>query len=70
MVSLAPFVLRRPWLTKMLMPAATWYTNAAGYRKLGLRYDFFVFSEVTEGRRGSAGGRKRHDNDANRFKTN
>lgn len=35
--SLAPFVLRRPWLTKMLMPMADWYANAAGYRKLGLR---------------------------------
>ncbi|OAQ98487.1 hypothetical protein LLEC1_02128 [Akanthomyces lecanii] len=43
MVSLAPFVLRRPWLTKMLMPAASWYANAAGYRKLGLRYGFFNF---------------------------
>ncbi len=43
MVSLAPFVLRRPWLTKMLMPAATWYANAAGYRKLGLRYELFIF---------------------------
>lgn len=39
MVSLAPFVLRRPWLTKMLTPAASWYANAAGYRKLGLRYE-------------------------------
>lgn len=46
MVSLAPFVLRRPWLTKMLMPAATWYTNAAGYRKLGLRYDFLHFPRL------------------------
>ncbi|KAG6001951.1 Cytochrome b-c1 complex subunit 7 [Claviceps maximensis] len=37
--SLAPFILRRPWLAKMLMPAANWYANAAGYKKLGLRYD-------------------------------
>ncbi|OAQ61698.1 ubiquinol-cytochrome C reductase-like protein [Pochonia chlamydosporia 170] len=37
--SLAPFVLRRPWLANMLMPAANWYANAAGYKKLGLRYD-------------------------------
>lgn len=43
MVSLAPFVLRRPWLTKMLMPAASWYANAAGYRKLGLRYEHLCF---------------------------
>ncbi|KAJ4160038.1 uncharacterized protein LMH87_007971 [Akanthomyces muscarius] len=45
MVSLAPFVLRRPWLTKMLMPAATWYANAAGYRKLGLRFDDLLEEE-------------------------
>jgi len=38
-LSLAPFVLRRPWLAKMLTPAANWYANAAGYRKLGLKYD-------------------------------
>ncbi|KAG5925607.1 Cytochrome b-c1 complex subunit 7 [Claviceps africana] len=37
--SLAPFILRRPWLAKMLMPAANWYANAAGYKKLGLRFD-------------------------------
>lgn len=41
--SLAPFVLRRPWLTKLLTPAASWYANAAGYRKLGLRYEFDFF---------------------------
>ncbi|KAM4057744.1 ubiquinol-cytochrome C reductase complex 14kD subunit [Hirsutella rhossiliensis] len=43
--SLAPFVLRRPWLTKMLMPMADWYANAAGYRKLGLRYDDLLEEE-------------------------
>ncbi|KJZ76844.1 hypothetical protein HIM_03721 [Hirsutella minnesotensis 3608] len=43
--SLAPFVLRRPWLTKMLMPLAGWYSNAAGYRKLGLRYDDLLEEE-------------------------
>ncbi|KAG5949976.1 hypothetical protein E4U53_005597 [Claviceps sorghi] len=37
--SLAPFILRRPWLAKMVMPAANWYANAAGYKKLGLRFD-------------------------------
>lgn len=39
MVSLAPYVLKRPWLTKMLTPAANWYASAAGYRQLGLRYE-------------------------------
>ncbi|KAL6857635.1 Cytochrome b-c1 complex subunit 7 [Amphichorda felina] len=38
-MSLAPFVNKRPWLKKMLMPVATWYANASGYRQLGLRYD-------------------------------
>ena len=37
--SLAPFVLKRPWLRNMLTPIAGWYSNAAGYRQLGLRYD-------------------------------
>ncbi|KAJ6784680.1 hypothetical protein PWT90_00423 [Aphanocladium album] len=45
MVSLAPFVLRRPWLTKLMMPAASWYANAAGYRKLGLRFDDLLEEE-------------------------
>lgn len=39
MVSLAPYVLKRPWLTKLLTPAANWYASAAGYRQLGLRYE-------------------------------
>ncbi|PHH88016.1 hypothetical protein CDD83_8122 [Cordyceps sp. RAO-2017] len=43
--SLAPFILRRPWLTKMVMPMADWYANAAGYRKLGLRYDDLLEEE-------------------------
>ncbi|KAH6974637.1 putative ubiquinol-cytochrome C reductase complex 14kD subunit [Ilyonectria sp. MPI-CAGE-AT-0026] len=44
-ISLAPFILRRPWLTKLLMPVATWYVNASGYRQLGLRYDDLVEEE-------------------------
>ncbi|KAK2593896.1 Cytochrome b-c1 complex subunit 7, mitochondrial [Conoideocrella luteorostrata] len=43
--SLAPFVLRRPWLANMVMPAANWYANAAGYKKLGLRYDDLMEEE-------------------------
>ncbi|KAH6604606.1 putative ubiquinol-cytochrome C reductase complex 14kD subunit [Trichoderma cornu-damae] len=45
MVSLAPFVLKRPWLTKMLTPAANWYASASGYRQLGLRYDDLLEEE-------------------------
>jgi ubiquinol-cytochrome c reductase subunit 7 len=40
MASLAPYVLKRPWLAKMLQPVAAWYTGAAGYRQMGLRYVF------------------------------
>lgn len=36
--SLAPFVLKRPWLLKALTPVANWYANAAGYRQIGLKY--------------------------------
>lgn len=36
--SLATFIAGKPWLSKMMMPLANWYCNAAGYRKLGLRY--------------------------------
>ncbi|PHH77342.1 hypothetical protein CDD80_713 [Ophiocordyceps camponoti-rufipedis] len=44
-VSLGPFILQRPWLHKMIMPLANWYANAAGYRKLGLRYDDLLEEE-------------------------
>lgn len=37
--SLAPYILKRPWLQKWVQPLAKWYVNAAGYRQLGLRYD-------------------------------
>ncbi|RDA94230.1 hypothetical protein CP533_0584 [Ophiocordyceps camponoti-saundersi (nom. inval.)] len=43
--SLAPFILRRPWLHKMVMPIANWYADAAGYRKLGLKYDDLLEEE-------------------------
>lgn len=43
MASLAPYVLKRPWLTKMLTPAANWYASASGYRQLGLRYEIELF---------------------------
>lgn len=36
--SLAGYIIKRPWLRKMMMPVANWYANAAGYRKLGLKY--------------------------------
>ena len=45
MASLAPFVLKRPWLAKMLEPVAAWYTGSAGYRQMGLRYVFTRFRD-------------------------
>ncbi|KAI0426593.1 cytochrome b-c1 complex subunit 7 [Xylaria sp. FL1042] len=43
--SLAPFVAKRPWLRNLLMPLAGWYSNAAGYRQLGLRADDLIVEE-------------------------
>ncbi|KAH7125444.1 cytochrome b-c1 complex subunit 7 [Dendryphion nanum] len=43
--SLAGFISKRPWLHKALMPLANWYTNAAGYRQLGLRADDLIPEE-------------------------
>ncbi|KAI3326029.1 14 kDa subunit of cytochrome bd ubiquinol oxidase [Xylariaceae sp. AK1471] len=43
--SLAPFVLKRPWLRNFLTPLAGWYSNAAGYRQLGLRADDLIVEE-------------------------
>ncbi|KAL6707151.1 Cytochrome b-c1 complex subunit 7, mitochondrial [Coniothyrium glycines] len=37
--SLAPYIAKRPWLKRWVQPLANWYTNAAGYRQLGLRAD-------------------------------
>ncbi|KAH6655701.1 cytochrome b-c1 complex subunit 7 [Truncatella angustata] len=46
--SLAPFVMKRPWLRNMLKPVASWYANAAGYRQLGLRADDLIIEESEE----------------------
>ncbi|KAK8095566.1 uncharacterized protein PG998_002194 [Apiospora kogelbergensis] len=43
--SLAPFVMKRPWLRNMLKPVANWYANASGYRQLGLRADDLILEE-------------------------
>lgn len=37
--SLAQYIIKKPALAKWMAPIANWYANAAGYRKLGLRYD-------------------------------
>merc|ERR1712113_537576 len=43
--SLAPYILRRPWLKRWMMPFANWYANASGYRKLGLKADDLIPEE-------------------------
>ncbi|KAK3392194.1 cytochrome b-c1 complex subunit 7 [Sordaria brevicollis] len=43
--SLAQAVAKRGWLSKMLKPVASWYTNAAGYRQMGLRADDLISEE-------------------------
>ena len=37
--SFTNFIIKRPWLKRWMTPLANWYSDAAGYRKLGLRYD-------------------------------
>ncbi|KAJ9623574.1 Cytochrome b-c1 complex subunit 7 [Taxawa tesnikishii (nom. ined.)] len=43
--SLTNFIIKRPWLKRWMMPLAQWYTDAAGYRKLGLRADDLIPEE-------------------------
>ncbi|KEF52657.1 ubiquinol-cytochrome c reductase subunit 7 [Exophiala aquamarina CBS 119918] len=43
--SLAPYILKRPWLLSWMKPFANWYANAAGYRRLGLRHDDLIPEE-------------------------
>ncbi|KUI72892.1 Cytochrome b-c1 complex subunit 7 [Cytospora mali] len=43
--SLAPFIIKRPWLHSFLKPVANWYANASGYRQLGLRADDLIPEE-------------------------
>ncbi|BDD56361.1 Cytochrome b-c1 complex subunit 7 [Monascus purpureus] len=39
MSALTNYIVKRPLLKRWLTPIANWYTDAAGYRKLGLRFD-------------------------------
>lgn len=36
--SFTNYVVKRPFLRRWMQPIAEWYTNAAGYRRLGLRW--------------------------------
>ncbi|KAG9685951.1 hypothetical protein KCU95_g12006, partial [Aureobasidium melanogenum] len=43
--SMTNFIVKRPWLKRWMTPLANWYTDAAGYRKLGLRADDLIPEE-------------------------
>ncbi|GAB7351979.1 hypothetical protein MBLNU459_g2505t1 [Dothideomycetes sp. NU459] len=43
--SLTNFIVKRPWLKRWMQPLANWYSDAAGYRKLGLRADDLIPEE-------------------------
>ncbi|PLB54396.1 ubiquinol-cytochrome c reductase complex 14 kDa protein, partial [Aspergillus steynii IBT 23096] len=43
--SLTSYIVKRPWLKRWMTPIANWYTDAAGYRKLGLRVDDLIPEE-------------------------
>ncbi|KAB8301107.1 hypothetical protein EYC80_003013 [Monilinia laxa] len=46
--SLASWIVKKPGLLKIMQPLASWYTNAAGYRQLGLRADDLLPEESEE----------------------
>ena len=46
---LTNFIVQRPALLRALQPAASWYVNASGYRKLGLRFDDLLSEECEVG---------------------
>ncbi|KAJ5231565.1 uncharacterized protein N7469_006153 [Penicillium citrinum] len=43
--SITNFIVKRPWLKRWMTPLANWYTDAAGYRKLGLKFDDLIPEE-------------------------
>ncbi|KAH0293794.1 ubiquinol-cytochrome c reductase complex 14 kDa protein [Aureobasidium namibiae CBS 147.97] len=43
--SLTNFIVKRPWLKRWMTPLANWYSDTAGYRKLGLRADDLIPEE-------------------------
>ncbi|KAK8158650.1 cytochrome b-c1 complex subunit 7 [Phyllosticta citrichinensis] len=43
--SLTNFIVKRPWLRRWMTPLANWYTDLAGYRKIGLKADDLIPEE-------------------------
>jgi len=44
-LSLAPYINSSRTLSRWVKPIATWYSNAAGYRKYGFKYDDLLVEE-------------------------
>ncbi|KAJ6094831.1 hypothetical protein N7467_002344 [Penicillium canescens] len=43
--SFASYIVKRPLLKRWMQPLANWYTDAAGYRRLGLKFDDLIPEE-------------------------
>ncbi|KAI9712522.1 MAG: hypothetical protein M1812_006831 [Candelaria pacifica] len=43
--SFTNFIIKRPWLLRWMKPLANWYADAAGHRKLGLKFDDLIPEE-------------------------
>ncbi|KAF7186671.1 Cytochrome b-c1 complex subunit 7 [Pseudocercospora fuligena] len=46
--SIAPQIMKRPWLKRWMEPLSKWYFDNSGYRKLGLRADDLIPEESPE----------------------
>ncbi|KAJ5907870.1 Cytochrome b-c1 complex subunit 7 [Penicillium taxi] len=46
--SVANYIVKRPWLKRWMTPLAHWYTDAAGYRKLGLKTPSLVTTAIED----------------------
>ncbi|KAJ6164211.1 ubiquinol-cytochrome c reductase complex 14 kDa protein [Penicillium chermesinum] len=43
--SITNYIVKRPWLKRWMTPLAQWYTDAAGYRRIGLKADDLIPEE-------------------------
>ena len=43
---LTTFILRRPWLSRWMIPLSKWYATKMGYRQLGLKYEDLLPEET------------------------
>ncbi|KAF8575542.1 14 kDa subunit of cytochrome bd ubiquinol oxidase [Ramaria rubella] len=44
-ISLAPYIKQSRYWSRILTPFAKWYAGAAGYRRMGLKYDDLLLEE-------------------------